>query len=339
MKWAADVSHEIRGRCLAFAAPLAILVLVAGALLCPHPAVGQDSFVNYRELSEHTFIPASRVGDPFVASWVRSETGFGIAQGLQVPIRNPETGEILGTLEGDVAFISLGFEYQQLITRWLGLRVGGTASARTGTNEQSLLSTGINALYGFNLGTTVRILEANRIYLSAVGDLRWNQVYAFDLYGFLKKVIDEGFDPEGDNQLVGSGKNLVGSAGLRLAYTPTRLLGFTVLTEFGGADPFKSDQDSRGLVRLGGTVGLDLGATTSVPIGLLGGFKWENFNDRADDLADKTWSAMFSIGYTGRSDFYIGLESEFGRIVLVNRGSTGASLLLLRSEPTQMSRS
>lgn len=307
------------GRRSAARSALAFAVLCGtfGVALVPGRAESQESFVNRRQLAEHTFIPSSKVGDPFVASWVRSETGFGVAVDLTVPIRDPETGEVLTTLSGDVAFLSLGFEYQQLIAEWLALRVGGSAAARTGTNEEALLTAGINALYGFNLGTTVRVLEKNRFYIAAVGDLRWNQVYAFDLFGFLRKVIEEGFDPGGDNALVGSGENLTSSAGLRVAYTPTPLLGFTGSTEFGFADPFSDDQDSQGLVRLAGSVDVDLGAVTSVPVGLQGAFQWENFNDRADGLADRTWGAILSLGYTGRPDFYIGLEAEFGRLVLV----------------------
>jgi hypothetical protein len=51
-----------------------------------------------------------------------------------------------------------------------------------------------------------------------------------------------------------------------------------------------------------------------VPIGLLGGFRWENFSAGGDDLADRSWRSFLGISYTGRDDFNVGVEMSFARL-------------------------
>ncbi len=273
------------------------VVLVLGSLGAS-PALAQDpadQFDNRRFLNGHTFIPSTFVGDPFISSWVRTATGLGFATGLEVPVRDLD-GEVVTTLNGDMAFLRIEAEFQQAFGRWLAVRVGGLSNARIGTNEQAILYQGINALYGFNLGTTVRILESDRVVFSAVGDYRVNQVYALNLFRFLRSVIDDGFDPGGDNNLVEGGTTATYSAGARIAYSPSAAFGVTALAETGLGSPFVEREDDRGLVRLGGTAAFDLGANTSVPIGIQAAFKWENFNDTSSDIADKIWRAALNVG-------------------------------------------
>jgi len=297
-----------------------LLALAAFALAPATPTSAQDQgreFNNRRELGGHTFIPSAVVSDPFITSYVRSGTGVGGASGLEIPIRDVD-GNVLAVLDGELVFLLLEFEYQQALNSWMALRLGGSASARAGVNEETILAQGINALYGMNLGATVKLLKSERLMLSAVGDFKTNKVYSFNMFDFVKKVINEGFDPEGDNALVTSGPSDLFTAGLKGAYSPWRWLGLVASVEGGGGSPFTDDSNNRGVFTGGLTADVDFGEITSVPIGIQMAFRGSNYSDKNSDILDSIWGNSILIGYTGRTDFFIGLDLGFSRVTLTN---------------------
>jgi hypothetical protein len=276
----------------------------------------EREYNNRRELAGHTFIPSNLVGDPFIASYIRSSTGAGVATGVEIPIRDVD-GNVLTVLQGDLAFLLLEFEYQQALGSWVALRLGGSASARLGTNEETILAQGINAVYGMNLGATVKLLKSERVMLSAVADYRTNKIYAFNLFDFLQKVIEDGFDPEADNSLLTSGPTSVTTVGLKAAYSPWRWLGLVASGEGGGGSPFREDIDGRGVFTGGLSADVDFGAISSVPIGLQWVFNWSNFSDNNSDILDTIVASGFTVGFTGREDFFLGLTTGFNRVTLL----------------------
>ncbi len=64
-------------------------------------------------LDGHRFIPTSTVPDPFVTSYLRSNTGFGLLLDANIPVLT--AADTVAVLQGDIAFAVLGFEYQQAI--------------------------------------------------------------------------------------------------------------------------------------------------------------------------------------------------------------------------------
>lgn len=272
-----------------------------------------SEFKNRRTLSGHTFMPSRFVGQPFVAGWLRALVGGGVASGLLVSVRDLD-GNVLRTANGELTFLMLDGEYQQRLGSWGAFRLGATAGARTGTDQASVLAQGIEAQYGLNLGATIRILQSDRVALSGVADVRLNQVYAYNLFRFLKNVIDNGFDPEDDNELLDSGTTNVYTAGLRVAYSPSKWFGFAAVGEGGLGTPFLESQGNSGVASLGVSAEFDLGAGTKVPIGFQAFLKWENFSDLSPELSDDIWRTGLVIGYTGVEDFYSGLEFALQRL-------------------------
>ena len=266
-----------------------------------------------RALNGHRFLPTSDLPDPFVTTFMRSAVGAGTAMNLRAPIEDLD-GNVLDTLDGDIAFLALDYEYQQAVNRWLAFRASVAGAARLGTDQQSLLFQGVSGVLGAALGTTVRLVEGEKVYVSAVGDVGWNKGYFITPLDFVRDVIDNGLDGNSSSP-VADASSLVASGGARVAYSPHRAWGFTALAEFGFSEPFRKDVSStRGLVRLGGTIGYDFGASTPVPIGLLGGFRWENFSAGGDDIADRSWRSFLGISYTGRADFNVGVEMSFAHL-------------------------
>ena len=266
-----------------------------------------------RALNGHRFLPSSDLPDPFVNTFMRSAVGAGSAVNLRAPVEDLD-GNVVDTLDGSIAFLVLDYEYQQAVNRWLALRANVAGGARLGTDLQAMLFQGVTGVVGAGLGTTVRILEREKVYLAAVGDVVWNNGYFVTPLDWVRDVIDNGLGND-SSSLVANASNLVASGGARLAYSPHRAWGFTALAEFGFSEPFREDVGkTRGLARFGGTIGYDFGASTPLPIGLLGGFRWENFTYGGDDIADRTWRGFFGISYTGRADFNVGVEMSFARL-------------------------
>ena len=266
-----------------------------------------------RALNGHRFLPSSDLPDAFVNTFMRSAVGAGSAVNLRAPIEDLD-GNVVDTLDGDIAFLALDYEYQQAVNRWLAFRASVAGAARLGTDQQSILFQGVTGVLGAALGTTIRLVEAEKVYVSAVGDVAWNKGYFISPLDWVRDVIDNGLDND-SSSLVAGASNLVASGGARLAYSPHRAWGFTALAEFGFTEPFREVvEKTRGLVRLGGTIGYDFGASTPVSIGLLAGFRWENFSAGGDDLADRSWRSFFGISYTGRDDFNVGVEMSFARL-------------------------
>jgi len=119
----------------------ALLAVSAGYLPAQEPS---------RELNGYEFIPSRIVADPFAVTYFGTSTGGGLAFALETPFVDVD-GDTLGTLTGDVAFLALGFEYQQRIGQWLGVRFAFTGNGRIGTDEQSMLAQGVTGTFGWEL--------------------------------------------------------------------------------------------------------------------------------------------------------------------------------------------
>ncbi|UCC71476.1 MAG: hypothetical protein JSV86_13910 [Gemmatimonadota bacterium] len=235
-----------------------------------------------RELGGHAFIPSRVVGDPFITTHVRTATGFGIAFALKTPFIDVD-GDTLGTLEGDVAFLQLGFEYRHAFNNWLALAAGVTTAARLGTNEQAMLAQGVSAVYGIKLEGLARIWGNERMILSAVARVSGSNLYGLTPFQFAQSIIDNGGLTE-DNKLLVEFDGLSAAGGLRFAYAPVDWAGLTALVEAGSAEALgESDRDF--LYVVGGAVDFDLRSRTSVPLGLLLAVQHDEFSEQGSDIA------------------------------------------------------
>ncbi len=68
------------------------------------------------------------------------------------------------------------------------------------------------------------------------------------------------------------------------------------------------------LFKGGGTVSLDLGATTSVPLGVVLSFAVDTFSDKGGDIARSLRLFGLGLAYTGRREFSLGLETSYVRL-------------------------
>ncbi len=258
-----------------------------------------------RVLNGHRFIPSEQIPTPFVTSYIKTATGGGAAFNLKTPFLDVD-GDTLGTLEGNVGFMTLAFQYQQKVTDWLALRGGFTGSARVGVDEQSILAEGLTGIVGWSLGGSALIVHKPTWLLSGSLDFARNEFVGLDPFGFAQSVVDSGLSD--DNNLVSSTNSVSSRAMVRAAWAPKKWLGATASLEGGVGDV--QDVNSKGIFGAAATLGVDFRQLNWWSIGVLGFFRYETFNQNGADLSSNTSRVGLGVSYTGRDDFSVGLEGS-----------------------------
>ena len=273
----------------------ALLTLSAGYLPAQEPS---------RVLNGFEFIPSRIVPDPFAITYFGTITGGGMAFDLKTPFIDLD-GDTIGTLSGDVAFLALGFEYQQRFGKWLAVRFAFSGNGRIGTDEQSMLAQGVTGTFGWDLGATAKIYQSRKLIISGALGFARSNIVGVDPYGFARSIIEDGLDT--DNSLVESGNAISGILGARLGWAPASWIGVTAVLEGGRGDVTESDSET--VFGGGGTVGVDLKNLNVIPIGLLLSFDSDAFSQGGADLARRSNGFGFGAFWTGWEDFIIGFET------------------------------
>jgi hypothetical protein len=268
-----------------------------------------------RVLNGHQFMASRLVRDPFAISHFGTTTGGGVAFDLETPFVDL-VGDTLGTLIGDVAFLSLGFNYQQRIGRWFAARIGFGGGARLGIDEQSVLAQGVTGSFIWNLGATARVFQSEKVIVSGAVDFGRTDLVGLDPFGFAQKIMDEGLGAE-DNDLVGTAEAINAVASVRAGWAPASWIGLTGVLEAGYGDVTESSPEL--LTGGGGTVGIDLKNLGVIPIGFQLSAETDAFSLSGADLAARSWSYGFGVFYTGWDDFSVGVETS---MALLDRRDT-----------------
>ena len=309
-----------------------VLLLWFGAPL-PAQEIIQDRRLPV--LEGHRFIPTSTVPDPFITTYLRSNTGFGLLLDASFPVITE--ADTVGVVEGDIAFALLSFEYQQAIVDFLALRIGFGGAVRTGTNGGTLLAEGLDARYAFGIGVTGRLFRTERFLLSAVADFSSNKLIAMDPFGFARRVADECEEApdvaecilDTEESLVQSGRSTAFAVGGRAAWSPIAWFGLRGRAELGAGDAFDPEGDlGTTIVNLGMVADIDLIELTPVPLGFLLGFDAELFGSRGGDIAQSSTQYDLGLFYTGRKEFSVGVEAIFGSVALTQSDESVDSLTI-----------
>lgn len=286
-----------------------LIVLLAFPVLSAHGQNPEDQKRRLPQLGEHVFLPGFQPADPFVTSFVRTGTGAGTALDLIVPVYDLE-GEEIGRLEGDIAFILVDFDLQFAITDWLSVRGVLSGLTRIGIDEQAVLAEGLNAVGGYELGAKARIWHNNNFIVSGLLRYRKNGLVGVSPARFVQKVIDSGLGETGSNELIATNSAERGVAGIHAGFSPNKWVGFTALVETGVGDPFGKGREIENTLNVGGSVSVDLGAGTRVPIGVLLFLERDSFSEGASDLASQITTFGWGLFYTGKKEMKVGIESQ-----------------------------
>jgi hypothetical protein len=276
----------------------AVTCAVALMGLTAAPAMAQEGGANARRtLGGHTFIPNAFLGDPFVTTTVSTATGAARAVGLEVPILDLDSN-VVGTLTGNVAFLSLSMRYQQRLASWVAVRGEVQAVGRLGTSTVSLIA--------------FRLLQGRRAILSAVADYGSNTQYRISPLDFARGVIENG-GLDTSVTLLDDGSNWHLTGGLRGAYAFSPMVGVRGLVELGPKGRFLPNEENATYVQAGAVVSLDF-ASRGVPVGLTGAYEYLSESNEADDIGGASNAGGLGIYYTGETQFAVGLDVAWQRI-------------------------
>jgi hypothetical protein len=265
----------------------------------------------HRCLNGFRFVPSSVVDEPFVNTSFENATGGGMALNLQVPVRNL-AGDTVSTLNGNIGFFLLDFEYQKRITRWLGLRAGVSGIGRLGTSLEALVASGISAAMGGSIGATVPLWTRPNFMVSVAADVRNNKQWDVDPYTFAKDVADSGYTPDAKAVLLGSERVNRWSVGLRGAWAVKPWMGLTANIEPGGADGDVSGNKS--LNTFAALAGFDLNKLWSVPISTSLAYRVRTGSGKSGNISGGYRSAQLGVFYNALSSVLIGGDFFYSTI-------------------------
>ena len=253
----------------------------------------------------HTFSPTQGIPDAFVRSYIRNN--IGISQTADVDIPLGVIGEdTLFASRGALLFANLGIEYQQTIKDWIAFRAKFNVNGRLGTGTAALLSSGVSASTGFEIGWLMRLLETDRGYMSLSFDVSNSSFTTINIADFVDDVIN------GDNaELVKKTPSVRAGAGLRYTHAFSPLVGLVSFFETGYGESVDRVSDDEWFTKFGATVDFDLAAVGWTPIGLALGYTQDSFPEGGADITDVVRAFLFRIGYTGRKDLALGLNVSY----------------------------
>jgi len=292
------------GRLLRAGLPAFVLALVIVT-----PALGQEGDAGWKvpHKDGHTFSPTPGIPDAFVRSYIRTNLGVSRTADTEFPLGIVD-GDTLFASSGNLVFTNIGLEYQQTIKKWIAFRVQGKVLGRLGTGTTALLSSGVSASVGYELGWLIRIKESKKGYLSASVDVRNTDFTTINIAQFVNDVI-AGEDAE----LVRTTPSMRAGVGLRYTHAFTPLFGIVSFAETGFGEPVDERDSDEWFFRFGASADFDLAAVGWLPIGLALGYVQDSFPEGGTDLTDVLRSFVFRIGYIGRKDLGLGLNITYSR--------------------------
>jgi len=263
------------------------------------------------QLADHRFIPNPLVRDPFPRTFARMSIGFATTSDLPALI---PPGDSMEAPTSDLRFSLLAFEYQQRIQDWMGFWVKLNARTRLGKDTGGLLAEGVTLTRNVELGWMFRLLESERVALSATAQVLSKQVTAVQLLPYLESKL-----PPGDTTEVPlvteTPLSRVGGS-LRFAWAANTWLGLTAEggVEYGESTERDAPNSTSGFVGL--SLGVDFAPLINAPVGLLVAGSQIFAPERTFRNVEDSRQLLVRIAYTGRSDYLIALDANVARSTL-----------------------
>jgi len=260
-------------------------------------------------LNNFRFIPSDVVYDPFITTFIKLNVGSGTALDLNSYRKDWNTGEIKDTLSGDLTFIQGELQFQLAVNDWLAFNLGAGGSGRLGTNTYTILTSGISYTTFITLGGKAKIWENDNMVLSTTLDFKYQNIYLYSIYDYVKEVVETGGI---DSTISMLEKDNVSSTILNVnyAYAPTDWCGVLAIAGWGLGEAFETK--TKGNVRLGAAFSVDFDNVDAIefPIGILASVRFNSFGEGGSDVTD-IFAYGFKIAYTGHKDFDIGIENTY----------------------------
>ena len=262
-----------------------------------------------RELAGHNFIPSRFADDPFVSTFIASETGAGSGS---APGRTYDlNGKPLGMSTYEVSAFAQYLDYQYGFLDCFAMRLSLRAVAYSGTNATGFAGVGATLAVSPTLGTTVSFKVGDRLRLGGRLELGFGPAVFLNLVESVVDSIENGQITAPVNSFSQFTVNpiFVGAWGIH------RSLGMTFSAGYrhthASNDNYSTGKD---LVQGNVTLDFDMKELNWAPIGLLAGFGTQF------SLAEPKFLSFrynFGIFYTAMRPLNVGLEVLFNRAPVI----------------------
>jgi hypothetical protein len=281
-----------------------VLPAVAAAQSAP-----QDAPELRRELAGHNFIPSKFSLDPFVSTYVSTETGFGYgtAPGRTFDVN----GNPIGFADYKVGAFAQILNYQYGFLDCFAVRAAAKMLVYSGLNGSGAAGVGTNALVSAGLGTTVSFKVGERLRLGGSLDVNFGPSVFFNIVQAVKDSIQDGTI----TSPVNSTSSFTFTPAFVGAWAIHKSLGFTFSASY--QHTTASDGTTSGaanLIAANGVFDFDLAGLDVAPIGFLGGFQTTFSADSTKFLQFRYQTGIF---YTGVKALNVGVEIVFLRAPVV----------------------
>ena len=283
------------------------------AFLFSIPAISQsEEPSNVPELGGHYFIPGSNTPAPFIKTHFGMNLGVAVSNDFENVILEID-GEKLLALQGSLIFADLTFDYQQKVKDWVAFYLSVGATARVGTELQSMLTQGVNTVVAFRTGWLVKITEGPKSMLS--GNFQINNFNAnlIDIGGFVDDIIEDSVATSISRKV----PILNGTVGLRYAYSFSPVFGLQAFGDIGYGDTFERGKSSS-IFRVGALIDANLATTTNTPLGFALFYNISSMPDYVQVESKSASNLGLKISYSSAPHFNIGLEVSQIRVPLPN---------------------
>jgi hypothetical protein len=281
--------HRSVVRC---AAAVAVALLTLGAA-----ALAQAQEGPRPSLAGHTFVSTDVVPDAFVRTYVRTSISYAQAPSIDYPplVIGRDT---LQTLNGSLAYATLGVEYLAAVRSWIAMRITGALVSRLGTQGSSLVHEGVTVAQGYHFGFLARLRQSPRSMLSGSLGVTNQTVTIVDVRQFAEDVAND----VPNARLIDYVPTVRSVAGLRYAWAASPAFGVSLLGESSYGDaPRRHELTSWGW-DMGVGVDYDAMPGHGVPVGAALAYRLTSLPGvTATDNGNSSQTAL-RIAYSGRHE-------------------------------------
>jgi hypothetical protein len=299
---------------LAGVSPLCAWAQTDVAPVTAAPAPSSDAPELRRELAGHLFIPSRFTVDPFVATYVGSETGFGYGT---APGRTYDLcGNLVCPGPGTFATYQVGafaqlLDYQYGFVDWWAVRVGTKILVYSGINSSGVVGVGTNLNATFSAGTTMSFKVGDNLRLGGTFDFSVGPAIFLNI---VQGVLDSIKDGQVVTPVNSFNQYTLNPAFVG-AWAISRLVGVTFSLGYTYSNGSSSVLGtSANLLSTNVLFDFDLNSVNVAPIGFLGGFA-TSFGISNTKFVEFRY--QFGIMYTGVKPLDVGLEVLYNRAPVV----------------------
>jgi len=277
-----------------------------------------------RQLDGHVFIFTENQLDPFVSTYVLSQTGFGY--GTAAGYTYDVAGKPVTLANYQVGGFAQQLAFQYGFLDWWAVRINTVLTVYSGINGSGAAAVGTNALATVGLGTTLSWKVGDSLRLGGSLDFQFGPSVFFNILKAVQDSIESG---DISTPVISAGSYSLVPAFVG-AWAIEPWVGFTFAVSYKYSNATTSNSvngvtNSVSLLNLGGVFDFDLDPACRVPIGFLAGLQ-TTFSANKTRFTQFRWQG--GIFYTGVKPLTVGLEIDYNRAPVVGATQTFLSSLL-----------